>query len=70
VTSIGEAHEVSRMTELVRTALPVGGAGLLLGVLLVGVLELLSRGRAAARPAATTTAAPSVPAETVTAARP
>ncbi|MGC4868304.1 Wzz/FepE/Etk N-terminal domain-containing protein [Micromonospora sp. DT53] len=72
VTSIGEAHEVSRMTELVRTALPVGGAGLLLGVLLVGVLELLSRGRAAARPAApaATAAAPSVPAETVTAARP
>ncbi|WP_444951246.1 Wzz/FepE/Etk N-terminal domain-containing protein [Micromonospora ureilytica] len=72
VTSIGEAHEVSRMTELVRTALPVGGAGLLLGVLLVGVLELLSRGRVAARPAApaATAAAPSVPAETVTAARP
>ncbi|MCG5462400.1 Wzz/FepE/Etk N-terminal domain-containing protein [Micromonospora sp. NPDC053740] len=72
VTSIGETHEVSRMTELVRTVLPVGGAGLLLGVLLVGVLELLSRGRAAARPVApaASTSAPSASAETVTAARP
>ncbi|WFE98836.1 Wzz/FepE/Etk N-terminal domain-containing protein [Micromonospora sp. WMMD964] len=61
VTSIGEAHEVSRMAELVRTALPVGGAGLLLGVLLVGVLELLSRARQAGRPAAAPTASAPTP---------
>ncbi|MFK3980778.1 Wzz/FepE/Etk N-terminal domain-containing protein [Micromonospora sp. NPDC050397] len=58
VTSIGAVHPVSRLAELVRTALPVAGAGLLLGVLLVGVLELLSRGRAAVRPTARPATAP------------
>ncbi|RKR91217.1 subunit length determinant protein [Micromonospora pisi] len=52
VTSIGAVRAVSRLAELVRTALPVAGAGLLLGVLLVGVLELFARGRAAIRPPA------------------
>ncbi|MEV1158770.1 Wzz/FepE/Etk N-terminal domain-containing protein [Micromonospora chokoriensis] len=86
VTSIGETHDVSRMAELVRTALPVGGAGLLLGVLLVGVLELLSRARLTGRPTTApapsdpppaeplapvqTPAEPLVPAQTVPAARP
>ncbi|WP_326559821.1 Wzz/FepE/Etk N-terminal domain-containing protein [Micromonospora sp. NBC_01796] len=58
VTSIGQVHAVSRISELIRTALPVAGAGVLLGVLLVGVLELLSRGRAALRPTARPTPAP------------
>lgn len=85
VTSIGAVRAVSRLAELVRTALPVAGAGLLLGVLLVGVLELLSRGRAAIRPAARPTTTPAAvpspvdtpaaepakpPADTVTSARP
>ncbi|MDG4828961.1 Wzz/FepE/Etk N-terminal domain-containing protein [Solwaraspora sp. WMMD1047] len=46
VTSVGQVTAVSRLRELVATALPVAGAGLLLAVALVAILELLARGRA------------------------
>jgi hypothetical protein len=48
VTSVGPVREVDRMRLLARTALPVAGAGLVVAVLLVALLELLSRGRGAA----------------------
>ncbi|MEU8264228.1 Wzz/FepE/Etk N-terminal domain-containing protein [Micromonospora sp. NPDC048999] len=49
VTSVGEVDRVSRSTVLLRTALPVAGAGVLIAVVLVAFLELLSRVRAARR---------------------
>ncbi|WP_433527956.1 Wzz/FepE/Etk N-terminal domain-containing protein [Micromonospora sp. CA-263727] len=45
VTSVGATEPVSRRTALLRTALPVAGAGLLIAVVLVAFLELLSRAR-------------------------
>lgn len=47
VTSVGEVKAVSRLREVATLALPVAGAGLLLAVLLVTVLELLGRNRTA-----------------------
>ncbi|MFI9639920.1 Wzz/FepE/Etk N-terminal domain-containing protein [Micromonospora sp. NPDC051925] len=46
VTSVGEVQPVSRVQALVSLALPVFGVGLLLAVLLVVVMEWLSRNRA------------------------
>lgn len=47
VIDVGEVRAVSRARTLLRTAAPVGGAGLLLAVLLVALLEMLARPRAA-----------------------
>ncbi|WP_431906737.1 Wzz/FepE/Etk N-terminal domain-containing protein [Micromonospora carbonacea] len=52
VTSVGEVQPVPRMKALVGLVLPVLGAGLLLAVLLVAVLEWLSRSRRAGQPSA------------------
>ncbi|MFI9526174.1 Wzz/FepE/Etk N-terminal domain-containing protein [Micromonospora rosaria] len=48
VTSVGAVEPVDRTRALVNLALPVAGAGLLLAVLLVAVVEQLSRNRAVA----------------------
>ncbi|MFI0794473.1 Wzz/FepE/Etk N-terminal domain-containing protein [Micromonospora rubida] len=48
VTSLGEVQPVSRGRALAGLVLPVAGAGLLLAVLLVAVLEQVTRSRAAA----------------------
>ncbi|MEV0392502.1 Wzz/FepE/Etk N-terminal domain-containing protein [Polymorphospora rubra] len=56
-TSISAAAPVSRMRGLVGTALPVGAAGLLVAVVLVALLELLSRQRTTPAPAAAVTPA-------------
>ncbi|MFI2664298.1 Wzz/FepE/Etk N-terminal domain-containing protein [Micromonospora carbonacea] len=58
VTSVGEVQPVSRVKALVGLVLPVLGAGLLLAVLLVAVLEWLSRSRRAGQPSAVGRAAP------------
>lgn len=46
VTSVGEVVAVSRLNQLVRTAVPVAGAGLIVAVLVVLGLEALARRRA------------------------
>ncbi|WP_405109379.1 Wzz/FepE/Etk N-terminal domain-containing protein [Micromonospora sp. NBC_01405] len=53
VTSLGEVQPVSRGRALAGLVLPVAGAGLLLAVLLVAVLEQVTRSRAAAAGRAT-----------------
>ncbi|NBE84129.1 Wzz/FepE/Etk N-terminal domain-containing protein [Micromonospora rubida] len=59
VTSLGEVQPVSRGRALVGLVLPVAGAGLLLAVLLVAVLEQVARSRAAAAGRTTTAQRPS-----------
>jgi len=51
VTSVGAVRAVSRTRSLVNTTVPVAGAGLLLAVVLVAMLELLARNRADEPPA-------------------
>ncbi|WP_434739779.1 Wzz/FepE/Etk N-terminal domain-containing protein [Micromonospora sp. SH-82] len=54
VTSLGAVEAVDRTRALVNLVLPVAGAGLLLAVLLVALVEQLSRGRATPAVAGTT----------------
>ncbi|MFV2011007.1 MULTISPECIES: Wzz/FepE/Etk N-terminal domain-containing protein [unclassified Micromonospora] len=54
VASIGAVRAVSRTTSLINTTVSVAGAGLLLAVILVAMLELLARNRAGEPPASST----------------
>ncbi|SDZ24994.1 Chain length determinant protein [Micromonospora pattaloongensis] len=72
VASVGETERVSRTGAVIRTVVPVAGAGVLVAVLLVALLELVARNRravaAAAAPAdaATPAAVPAPRAHAVT----
>lgn len=50
VTSVGEVVAVSRLTQLVRTVLPIAGAALIVAVLLVLGLEAAARRRTSPQP--------------------
>ncbi|MFY1637065.1 Wzz/FepE/Etk N-terminal domain-containing protein [Solwaraspora sp. WMMB335] len=50
VTSVGAVRAVSRTRSLINATVPVAGAGLLLAVVLIAMLELLARNRAGEPP--------------------
>lgn len=54
VASVGAVRQVSRTASLINATVPVAGAGLLLAVVLIAMLELLARNRAGEPPTSPT----------------